>query len=138
MSGRPPTPTAIRVLEGVRGHRPLRREPVAPGLPACPSWLRGPARKLWNSLIPELQSMNLIGTIDATELAMLCTTWSRWRATEAALDANPFDASLHRQASKLRMDTLSLFRDFGMNPVARVRVAPTPPPADDTMGGLLK
>jgi phage terminase small subunit len=71
---------------------------------------------------------------------MLCTTWSRWRATEAALDApdKQFDASLHRQASKLRMDTLSLFRDFGMNPVARVRVAPTPPPADDTMDGLLR
>ena len=134
-------PSAIRVLEGHRGHRPLRAEPVAQGLPGKPpTWLKGEGRRMWKALIPELESMNLIGTIDAVELAMLCATWSRWRATEEALDApdKQFDVQLHRQASKLRSDTLSLFRDFGMNPVARVRVAPTPPPADDTMGGLLR
>jgi phage terminase small subunit len=84
--------------------------------------------------------MNLIGTVDGTELAMLCTTWARWRAVEAALDADgmQLDPQLHRQASKLRADVLSLARDFGLSPAARARVAPTPPKSDDTMGGLLR
>jgi phage terminase small subunit len=72
MKGRPPTPTSIRVLEGVRGHRPLRREPAAFGAPTKPSWVKGPAGALWRSIVPEFQRTGVVGAIDTPALVALC------------------------------------------------------------------
>ena len=51
MRGRKPTPTAIKVLEGNPGKRPLNdREPQPPKkAPSCPKWLEPDAKREWNS-----------------------------------------------------------------------------------------
>ena len=45
--GRKPKPTALKVLEGNPGHRPLnKKEPMPKGkLPRCPEWLEDDAKK---------------------------------------------------------------------------------------------
>lgn len=50
--GRKPKPTALKVLEGNPGHRPLnKREPMPKGrLPRCPDWLEEDAKKEWKRL----------------------------------------------------------------------------------------
>ena len=47
--GRKPKPTALKVLEGNPGHRPLnKKEPMPKGkLPRCPEWLEDDAKKEW-------------------------------------------------------------------------------------------
>lgn len=140
MSGRPPKPTALRVLEGVRGHRPLRREPIAQGTPQAPRWLKGDARQLWTRTVPELQRMGVIGKIDECALTMLCQTWSLWLDVEREL-ADPeqrMDDRLHRQSSRLKRDLLAMLTQFGMTPVARARLATPQSLTDDTLGGLLR
>jgi P27 family predicted phage terminase small subunit len=140
MSGRPPTPTAIRVLEGVRGHRPLRREPIAQGLPVAPPWLRGQARKLWGRLVPELEHMGVVGKVDEPALVALCQCWSQLCSVDQELadPAKHGDAGLQRRANQLRGVLLTYLTQFGATPVARARVAPPAPPSSDDMNGLLR
>ena len=140
MSGGPPTPTAIRVLEGVRGHRPLRAVPVATGIPVKPSWLKGPGGALWRRLVPELLRTGLVGQVDEIALASLCSTWAQLIAADRELGdpARGDDARLARRANQLRTSLLALLVQFGLTPASRNRLAPPASPRDDTMGGLLK
>jgi phage terminase small subunit len=141
MKGRLPTPTAIRVLEGVRGHRPLRREPVAVGLPAKPSWLKGPPADIWRGLVPQLIGSGLVHKVDEIGLANLCTTWASLIETDRELTQpqKRDDPRLQRRSNQLRGLLLPQLREFGLTPGSRSRLAPPAPPADDTtMGGLLR
>lgn len=139
--GRPAKPNALRVLEGVRGHRPLRREPVAQGAPPPPTWLTGEARALWKRTVPELQRMGLVGNVDAFGLAMLFQNWSRWKDVELAIDAEQDGETvsrLRRDASRLNKDLWKALGEFGMSPVARARVSTPQALQDETLGGLLR
>jgi P27 family predicted phage terminase small subunit len=140
VKGRPPTPSAIRVLEGVRGHRPLRREPAAFGAPIKPSWVKGPAGALWRSIVPELQRTGVVGAIDTPALVALCECWAQLCAVDAELadPGNRGDAGLQRRSNQLRALLLSYLAAFGLTPASRSRLAPPAPPTDDTMGGLLR
>jgi phage terminase small subunit len=54
--GRPPKPTALKVLEGNPGKRPLNQNEPKPEkkAPNCPSWLLPDAKKEWRRLSKEL------------------------------------------------------------------------------------
>jgi P27 family predicted phage terminase small subunit len=140
--GRPPTPTALRVLEGNRGKRPLRREPIATGTPPPPAWLKGEARRLWMRTVPELQRMGLIGKVDEIGMVLLCQNWSRWKDVELELDEPGLDSEatgrLRRDSSRLSKDLWKALSEFGMSPVARARVATPQTLEDETLGGLLR
>ena len=60
--GRKPKPTALKVLEGNPGKRPLNdREPVPPkGTLKCPAWLLPEAKKEWKRLAPALEAMGVL------------------------------------------------------------------------------
>lgn len=138
MKGRPPTPTAVRVLEGMRGHRPLRHEPGAFGAPSKPPSLKGRAGAFWRSVVPELQRVGIVGTIDTPALVAMSECWAQLCAVDAALTANQGDASLQRRSNQLRASLLSYFSAFGLTPASRSRLAPPAPATDDTMHGLLQ
>jgi P27 family predicted phage terminase small subunit len=138
MKGRPPTPTAIRVLEGVRGHRPLRREPAAFGAPSKPPWLKGTGAAFWRSIVPELTRVGVVGAVDTPALVAMSECWAQLCAVDAALTADQGDASLQRRSNQLRASLLSYFSAFGLTPASRARLAPPAPPTDDTMHGLLQ
>ena len=65
--GRPRKPTAVRIAEGVRGHRPLNEsEPQpSPGAPdRCPPGLSKWAQTLWREIVAELDALGLLTVVD--------------------------------------------------------------------------
>ena len=67
--GRKPKPTALKVLEGNPGHRPLnKKEPMPKGkLPRCPEWLEDDAKKEWKRLGKVLAEMVDVGAMVADD-----------------------------------------------------------------------
>ena len=139
MRGRKPIPTALKLLHGNPGRRPLNRaEPVAPphdGTP--PAYLTGAAADEWRRLVPELHRLGILSTLDGDALALYCETWARWRQAEAEIlkggmvlrgrhgpIPSPYVAIASRLAGQLRAPLV----EFGMTPSARARVKATPAP----------
>lgn len=75
--GPAPQPTALRVLRGNPGKRPLNAEEPKPRAlpPKRPTWLTGEARKKWDELVPELERLGLLTIVDGAALAGLCQAW---------------------------------------------------------------
>lgn len=75
--GRPPKPTALKVLQGNPGKRPLNTEEPKPRAlpPKRPAWLTGEGKKKWDELVPELERLGLLTIVDGAALAALCQAW---------------------------------------------------------------
>ena len=66
--GRPPKPTALKILEGNRGKRALNTDEPKPksGAPKCPSFLSPEAKKEWRRIVRALEVVELTGSWTAT------------------------------------------------------------------------
>jgi len=82
--GRKPKPTALKVLEGNPGKRPINtNEPTPPaGDVKCPSWLLPEAKKEWKRLAASLEAMGVLTIADLTAFAGYCQSYARWREAE--------------------------------------------------------
>jgi P27 family predicted phage terminase small subunit len=144
--GRPPVPTALKLLRGNPGRRPIdpdaepQPERVAP---RCPKHVQGEARREWRRKTRELLSMNVLTVADRAALERYCLWYAIGRDTFEKLNApemltvhttpsgykmiNPLVALL-RQASEMmnQFDT-----EFGCSPVARTRIKVAPPKTVD-------
>ena len=82
--GRKPKPTALKVLEGNPGKRPLNdHEPIPPkGELKCPSWLLPEAKKEWKRLSSSLEAMGVLTMADLTAFAGYCQAYARWKEAE--------------------------------------------------------
>ena len=82
--GRKPKPTALKVLEGNPGHRPLnKKEPMPKGrLPRCPDWLEDDAKKEWKRLGKVLAEMGMLTHLDMMAFAGYCQAYARWKGAE--------------------------------------------------------
>lgn len=87
MAGRPPKPTAIKIMEGNRGHRPLNdNEPICiRGEIIKPDFLDELAGKAWDSMVDNMQKMNLLSLADLDAMSMYCTLFSRWLQAERVI-----------------------------------------------------
>jgi len=76
--GRKPKPTALKVLEGNPGKRPLNEnEPVPPkGSIKCPTWLLPEAKKEWKRLAPPLEAMGVLTIADISAFEGYCQAYS--------------------------------------------------------------
>ena len=140
MRGRPPTPTALKILRGNPGKRALNRNEPTPAPRrslAPPSWLAGElARREWRRLAPKLSRLGLLSEIDDAALGQYCQLWQRWREAEAALREHgmvivgnkgapvlsPYVAIVNRSLAQMR----ALLVEFGMTPASRSRVKTDP------------
>jgi P27 family predicted phage terminase small subunit len=89
LAGRPPDP--LRALTGT-GHRPI--DPplaLAPGDPACPSYIRGAGRTLWNELVAWLGTAGgqILEQHDRVHLELLCNAYARYRKALREFDRAP-------------------------------------------------
>lgn len=91
MRGRKPKPTALRVIEGNRGKRPLNAlEPVPPNsMPTCPRHLSSPAKTEWKRIAKTLHTMEVLTMVDRAALAAYCQAWGRWVEAERKLAETP-------------------------------------------------
>jgi P27 family predicted phage terminase small subunit len=83
--GPAPKPTALKILQGNPGKRPLNaREPLPQrGRPRCPTWLDREAKAKWKALVPELDRLGLLTVVDGDVLAAYCQAYAEFRqATE--------------------------------------------------------
>ena len=82
--GRKPKPTAIKVLEGNPGKRPLNGAEPAPAhkAPRCPSWLEAEAKREWKRMGRILEQMGLLTEMDMAAFAGYCQAYARWKEAE--------------------------------------------------------
>jgi P27 family predicted phage terminase small subunit len=153
MVGRKPKPTALKVLSGNPGKRPLNEcEPKPSGVPDCPEHLDTVAKQEWDRVSAELISIGLLTSVDRAALAAYCAAYSRWVKAEQAIQKhgeviktqsgnaiqNPYVGVANRA-----LDLMHKFlSEFGMTPSSRSRLhvnAPTPESDDpyaEFVGGL--
>lgn len=95
MAGRPPKPTALKLLTGNPGRRKLNEsEPQPLGKAKPPDWLSLEARKLWDTYAPRYEAMRTL--TDADELA-----FANWMILQAKI------AICEREGEPVSNETLS-------------------------------
>ena len=89
MRTKPRKPTALRVLEGNPGHRPLpQNEPKpAAAIPDPPPHLHAYAVEKWNELAPRLAALDLLTDLDGAILGAFCDSYARWRIASEMIAA---------------------------------------------------
>jgi P27 family predicted phage terminase small subunit len=126
-----PQPTALRVLRGNPGKRPMNSDEPKPApidSLAPPVWLDPTATEAWRELAPKLVKLGLLTELDQQRFSMLCTHWSRWRRL---CEADPMGTD-HTKAGLLRREAEIVARlsaAFGLDPASRtaLKVGPAPP-----------
>lgn len=114
------------------GHRPLpvnepKPAPVAAGGLAAPRYLDRLGREAWERLVPELERLGLLTTLDVLPIARYCDLWSRWRRARAKLRKDLIDGKGSRRAETLiakdcEAAMIKLESEFGMTPSSRTRI----------------
>lgn len=132
----------LKLLEAGRDHRPERVPARAPSkLPACPSWLRGRARREFVRLRRELTQAGLIARLDRDVLAAYCQALARAVELEAQLGDEAPVYQTSRGTRRPRPEVTLAHRywalvhklgaDLGLSPAARARLGQREEPDAD-------
>ena len=125
--GRHPKPMAVIKANGTfepSRHRKREHEPSCPGDPERPTWIKGEARKMWDSAVPMLREMGVLQRIDWAELAAMCRWWATWRRTDKELEkctGDDYRLTLRAGMAWKHFDNIA--KRFGLTPVDRVGLA---------------
>lgn len=137
-SGRRPEPTALKVLRGNPGKRPLNLREPRPEVtvPPCPAHLTGEARREWRRASRLLAQMGLLSRMDKAALALYCQAWGRWVDAEDYLkkygvmvkspSGFPMQSPYLAVANKSMEQVRALLTEFGMTPSSRTRLSVEP------------
>ena len=140
--GRKPKPTALKVLEGNPGGRPLNPNEPKPAkkAPRCPAWLEDEAKKEWKRMGKTLEQMGLLTEMDMAAFAGYCQAYARWKEAEEFITQH---GSILRTKSgyvqpvpqvsiaQTYLKIMNRFAEqFGLTPAARSRII-----AEDSTSG---
>ena len=91
MRGRKPKPTALKLIDGNPGKRPIvGHEPRPPASrPTCPAHLSASAKAEWKRLAGALNRIGLLTQVDRAALAAYCQAYGRWVEAEKKLAETP-------------------------------------------------
>lgn len=133
MAGRPPKPTALKVLQGNPGKRSLpKNEPKPPVGCGKPAGLSKRAGVVWDHVVPELIAQRVATTLDPWALAKLCELEVEFQRRVRRGE------SLATTAKTL----MSYYQQFGMTASARAKLALPPEekadPFEVFLGGKAK
>ena len=86
--GRKPKSTAVKVLEGNPGKRPLNMFKPTPEkiAPECPSWLNDEAKAEWNRLVDKMVELGTLTEMDMAAFAGYCQSYARWKEAEEFIE----------------------------------------------------
>ncbi len=127
-------PTALKILEGNRGHRKLDpgSEPQPPlGVPPAPKHLKGMALQVYNSLAVQLDSLGLMSKVDGLALEGAAVAYARAVEADKALEASGLavyvgkgaDYPIARPEVTISQKQWALFHkfcaEFGLTPASR-------------------
>jgi P27 family predicted phage terminase small subunit len=150
--GRKPKPTALKVLEGNPGKRPLNKNEPQPEkkAPRCPSWLEPEAKKEWKRMAKTLETIGVLTQVDKAAFAGYCQAYARWKEAEEFLSKHGTifktpsgyiqqvpQVSIAQAYLKVMKDFCS---EFGLTPAARTRIQVDSAVGqeDDPMESILK
>jgi P27 family predicted phage terminase small subunit len=155
MAGRPPKPTALKLLAGNPGKRPMNPseptpEAVSPlKIPAPPKVLDAEGKREWKRVALELAKSGLLTTIDRAALTGYCQSWSQWIEAvctvrkEGAIVKTPNGFPVQSPwlaiQNKASDQMKKYLVEFGMTPASRSRIHVADPnanadPMDDFLG----
>jgi len=137
--GRKPEPTALKLLRGNTGHRPMpdpEKEPKPdPTCPKCPTWLNKVAKAKWKEIVPQLHKMGVVTRIDRDILTLYCETWSQLReATDRRADKE-VGFAWQAECRHLKAQIHKYKAELGMTPSSRTRLSVSKP---ETTGNPFK
>ncbi len=144
MAGRTPKPTALKLLTGNPGKRPLNKDEPTPdvALPEPPAHLSREAKREWRRTGAQLLALRLVTNLDRAAFAAYCQTSARWAEAETQLakfgmviktPSGFIVQSPYLGIANRALELMSKFAvEFGMTPVSRSRihVAPVQEEAD--------
>lgn len=86
--GRKPKPTAVKLLEGNPGKRPInKREPTPQKVaPKCPTWLNEEAKLEWDRLADKMMNLGTLTEMDMAAFAGYCQSYARWKEAEEFIE----------------------------------------------------
>jgi P27 family predicted phage terminase small subunit len=143
--GRPPKPTALRVLQGNRSHRPLNTEEPQPpgGRPPRPEGYGSTFEAAWDELLGHIEMMKVLTVVDGPSLEACALALAEMRDIARLLQkegrfyttTNADGLTMKRvhplvavyADAQRRFATFSA--KFGLSPADRVRVRAKPPSA---------
>ena len=137
--GRPPKPLQEKILSGsrVRDDRDSDAQEanaaVELGMPPCPRWIKGAAKKHWDVLGPTLVQVGLMSVVDGDVFSIHCDNVARYADVVEKLDnieswlastPNGFEvqAGFVQIRNKLQEQILKTAAEFGLTPKARSSV----------------
>lgn len=134
MRGRKPQPTALKVLRGNPGRRPLNvLEPQYEAtVIECPSELPPAARQEWERVAAELIRVGQVTAMDRGVLMGYCLKYAQWQALETEAAQHPFVVRTPKgypipnpalgMANKVFGLMLKAAAELGITPSSRSRV----------------
>lgn len=160
MAGRKAKPTALKLLQGNPGKRPINEnEPKPKGkAPECPPQLDATARRIWNSTVKKLNTLGLITELDEALMANYCQSYSYWlQLTKDVkkegqfkdvpildketgepvgyVDGKPITETVKNpkvvEARLLLVHIRAVASEFGMSPSSRAKLSIEPPEEDE-------
>ena len=157
-------PTALKVLEGNPGKRPLPQNEPKPApvvkVPKPPSWMNSDGKRAWKRLAPELERLGLLTVADLETFAAACQAYGIWvecerffkkkdpetkkvygrtyEYTNKAGEANEVARPEVKIGQKALDQFKGLMSEFGLSPASRTRIEVKPPEeGQDPMEALL-
>ena len=150
-SGRKPKPTALKVLEGNPGKRPLNTKEPKPKskAPKCPNWLEAEAKKEWRRMSKHLELMGLLTEVDMAAFGGYCQAYARWKEAEEFISKHgsivKTPSGYWQQVPQVNIASNYLkimgkfCEQFGLTPSARSRIVADKSSDDfDVMEDILK
>jgi P27 family predicted phage terminase small subunit len=141
MGKRGPLPAADQNVVSIRTKRPpLIAPPFVVAEPAPPSWLKQEAKAEWRRVVPELLRLKLLAQLDRAVLASYCQAWAfaqqaRVRLEREGLtgmrDGQPTKHPCWQEWREATALTVTLGKQLGLTPDARLRAAKPEAPDDD-------
>lgn len=135
MRGRKPKPTALKLIEGNPGKRPITgSEPKPPSSqPTCPAHLSPTAKAEWKRIALSLNAIGLLTQVDRAALAAYCQAYGRWVEAERKLSETPtllkmpsgyIQVSPWLTISNKQMELMARYMtELGLTPSARSRLS---------------
>ncbi len=132
--GRPPKPAHLKVIDGNPGKRRLAPTVKAPpSRPRAPEWLPSYAKTVWRRLVPLLDEMGILTTVDRETMASYCIAVNKLKESTEALaktgylvqgrrkgEAVKNPAAQHQREAMHEIATFSSM--FGLSPADRQRL----------------
>ena len=137
--GRKPKPRALKIVQGIPGHRPLPEDELEIGvpdaLPEPPAHLNVEACREWVRTGMLLLKSGLLTELDMGALAVYCVAYSRWADAEERIRDHgpiveapgtgyPSQSPYVQIANKAMEQMMKIHAEFGMTPSSRTRVKP--------------